>query len=159
MTNRLYRSRTNSVLAGVCGGIAEYFQVDPSAVRIVTALLIIPGGLSIWVYILAALIIPKEPLSSAEHRASQDYKIVDEEGNVTRVYQDTPYDEHAEDSHTPKNAAIVFGLVLIGIGVLVFLRRFLPYFHIPYYITQAIFPALLILGGVFLVFGVTGRRK
>ncbi|HHX02934.1 MAG TPA: PspC domain-containing protein [Tissierellia bacterium] len=158
MTNRLYRSRTNSVLAGVCGGIAEYFQVDPSAVRIVTALLIIPGGLSIWVYILAALIIPKEPLSSAEHRASQDYKIVDEEGNVTRVYQDTPYDEHA-DSHTPKNAAIVFGLVLIGIGVLVFLRRFLPYFHIPYYITQAIFPALLILGGVFLVFGVTGRRK
>ncbi len=159
MKNRLYRSRSNSVLAGVCGGIAEYFDIDPSAVRIATALLIIPGGLSIWIYILAAIIIPKEPRNLTEQRHQQEYEIVDEEGNVTRVYRDAPYVEHEVDSQAPKNAAVIFGLILIGIGVLVFLKRFLPYFQIPYYIQSAIFPTLLILGGIFLVFGVTGKRK
>lgn len=45
---------------GVCGGIAKYFDIDPTVVRLITALLIIPGGLSIWCYFIAALIMPKE---------------------------------------------------------------------------------------------------
>ncbi len=60
MNVRLYRSKKNRMLAGVCGGIAEVFGWDPSIVRLTTAVLMIPGGLSIWVYILAALIIPEE---------------------------------------------------------------------------------------------------
>ena len=45
---------------GVCGGLAKYFDLDPTIVRLIVALLIIPGGLSIWIYIIAALIMPKE---------------------------------------------------------------------------------------------------
>lgn len=45
---------------GVCGGIAKYFNMDPTVVRLIVAILIIPGGLSIWAYIIAALIMPKE---------------------------------------------------------------------------------------------------
>ena len=47
-------------LCGVCGGLAKYFDLDPTIVRLIIAILIIPGGLSIWVYIIAALIMPKE---------------------------------------------------------------------------------------------------
>ncbi len=57
---RLYRMR-NGVFAGVCGGVAEYFGLRASSVRLVTLLLILFGGLSIWIYVLLWLIVPKEP--------------------------------------------------------------------------------------------------
>lgn len=58
---KLYRTEGSAaMLGGVCGGIAEYFSVDPSLVRIVTAVLIFPGGLSMWAYIVAALVVPKK---------------------------------------------------------------------------------------------------
>lgn len=58
---RLYRTTgSDAVICGVCGGIARYFGVDPTIVRVVTAVLVAAGGLSLWVYIIAALIIPKE---------------------------------------------------------------------------------------------------
>lgn len=58
---RLYRTEgPDAVLCGVCGGIARYFNVDPTVVRVATALLVGCAGLSLWVYIIAALIMPKE---------------------------------------------------------------------------------------------------
>ena len=56
---RLYRVR-NGMLAGVCGGIAEYLNVDPTLVRLITVALFFAGTLSLWVYIIAAIIIPRE---------------------------------------------------------------------------------------------------
>lgn len=66
----LYRSRTNRSIAGVCGGIAEFFGIDPTILRLVTLLLILFGGLSLWVYIILWLIVPLEPLS----RVSSKFK-------------------------------------------------------------------------------------
>mgnify|MGYP002508167091 FL=1 len=58
---RLYRTQgPDAMVCGVCGGIARYFNVDPTVVRVATVLLVVPGGMSLWVYILAALIMPKE---------------------------------------------------------------------------------------------------
>lgn len=58
---RLYRTEgPNAVLCGVCGGIARYFNVDPTVVRMLTVFLVCFAGLSLWVYIIAALIMPKE---------------------------------------------------------------------------------------------------
>lgn len=57
---RLYRS-TDRIIAGVCGGIAEYFGLDTSMIRIVTLILILFGGISLWVYILLWIIIPQAP--------------------------------------------------------------------------------------------------
>lgn len=57
---KLYRTR-NGVFAGVCGGIAEFFGLNASTIRWVTLLLILFGGLSIWVYIILWLIVPKKP--------------------------------------------------------------------------------------------------
>ena len=58
---RLYRTTgSNAVICGVCGGIARYFDVDPTLVRVATVLLVSFAGLSLWVYVIAALIMPKE---------------------------------------------------------------------------------------------------
>lgn len=58
---KLYRTEgSDATICGVCGGIAEYFGVDPTLIRVITAVLILAGGLSLWVYIIAALIIPKK---------------------------------------------------------------------------------------------------
>ena len=50
----------DALLCGVCGGIARYFNVDPTVVRVAAVLLVAFAGLSLWVYIIAALIMPKE---------------------------------------------------------------------------------------------------
>jgi phage shock protein C len=58
---KLYRTEgPDAAICGVCGGIAEYFGIDPTLVRVIAAALILAGGLSIWVYIIAAIIIPKK---------------------------------------------------------------------------------------------------
>ncbi len=61
MHERLYRSRTDRVLFGVAGGMADWLDVDPSVVRLVWAILVLFGGAGLLLYIIAALVIPEEP--------------------------------------------------------------------------------------------------
>ena len=56
---RLYKSSVNRVLCGVCGGIGEYFDIDPTLTRLAWILFSCLGGAGIWAYILAAIIMPK----------------------------------------------------------------------------------------------------
>ena len=56
----LRRSRTDRVLAGVCGGLAEHFGIDTAVLRLATILLILFGGLSLWVYVILWIIIPEQ---------------------------------------------------------------------------------------------------
>lgn len=60
---RIYRSKTERMLAGVCGGIAEYLEMDPTIVRLVFVALMFVGGHGLLVYIIAALIMPNKPES------------------------------------------------------------------------------------------------
>ncbi|MCQ2520307.1 MAG: PspC domain-containing protein [Lachnospiraceae bacterium] len=55
---RLCKSKHDAQLFGVCGGIAEYFEIDSTIVRLVTLSLMIFAGMSFWVYIIAALVMP-----------------------------------------------------------------------------------------------------
>jgi phage shock protein C len=58
---RLYRSRTDRRLFGVCGGIGSYFNIDPVIVRILWIFLTLAGGGGVIAYIIACLIVPEEP--------------------------------------------------------------------------------------------------
>lgn len=58
---KLYRSRKNKKIAGVCGGIAEYFGWDPTVVRLVTVIATILWGASFWAYIIAWAVVPERP--------------------------------------------------------------------------------------------------
>ena len=62
MEKRLYKSNQNKMIDGVCGGIAEYFGVDPTVVRLLWVLFSLMGGSGILAYIIAALIIPRNPV-------------------------------------------------------------------------------------------------
>lgn len=61
MNKRIYRSKGDRMLCGVCGGIAEYFDIDPTLVRLGWALFCALGGSGIIAYIIAAVIIPESP--------------------------------------------------------------------------------------------------
>ena len=58
---KLYRSIKDRKLAGVCGGLAEYFNMDPTVVRVITALLCCFAGTGILAYIVCAVVIPEAP--------------------------------------------------------------------------------------------------
>ena len=61
MEKKLYRSTINKKIAGVCGGLAEYLNIDASIIRIIWALLILCAGTGLIAYIACALIIPEDP--------------------------------------------------------------------------------------------------
>ncbi len=63
MENRkkFYRSTTDKKIAGLCGGIGEYFGIDSTIVRLVWACLIVFAGAGFWLYVIAAFVVPENP--------------------------------------------------------------------------------------------------
>ena len=61
MEKRLYKSKENRMLDGVCGGIAEYFNIDPTLVRLGWFVFSLSGGSGVLAYIIALIIIPEKP--------------------------------------------------------------------------------------------------
>lgn len=61
MKKRLYKSDSNRMISGVCAGIAEYFDIDPTLVRLGWALFCALGGSGVLAYIIAAIIMPRDP--------------------------------------------------------------------------------------------------
>lgn len=74
-TKRLYRSHKNRVFAGICGGLGEYFDVDPVAIRLVWMLIVIFTGIfpGVIAYILAIFIIPPAP-GARVHEAEAQHR-------------------------------------------------------------------------------------
>ena len=62
MQKKLYRSANDKKIAGVCGGLAKYLNVDPTVIRVIWALIAL-GGAGILAYIVCALVIPEEPVN------------------------------------------------------------------------------------------------
>ena len=60
LNKKLYRSTTNRMLCGVCGGLGEYFNIDPTIVRLIWALVGLSGA-GLLAYLIAAIIIPEKP--------------------------------------------------------------------------------------------------
>jgi phage shock protein C len=58
---KLYRSTTDKVIAGVCGGLGKYFDIDPVVVRIVFILFGLAGGSALLLYIILWVLVPEEP--------------------------------------------------------------------------------------------------
>ncbi|MBE6605950.1 MAG: PspC domain-containing protein [Ruminococcaceae bacterium] len=61
MMKKLYLSKNDKKLCGVCGGLAEYFEIDPTLIRLLWVLAVIFAGAGILAYIIAAIVIPKSP--------------------------------------------------------------------------------------------------
>jgi phage shock protein C len=61
MAKKLYRSKKNRKIAGVCGGIAEYFDIDPIIIRLITLILVLSAGCGLIAYIIAWIVVPEDP--------------------------------------------------------------------------------------------------
>ncbi|WP_025642567.1 PspC domain-containing protein [Schnuerera ultunensis] len=125
MNKKLKRSSSDKILAGVCGGIGEYFNVDPVIVRILWVLItFMPGGPGLLAYIVCALIIP-------------------EDNGV--IYQDT------NGGSSTKNTPIFIGIALIIVGGYMLARLILPQHVFRFFNIFRYWPILLILAGVYII--------
>ena len=71
MEKKLYRSRTDKKLCGVCGGLAKYLNMDATIIRLIVVLLTLAGCSGLLIYIIAALVIPEEPLEIVEENPTE----------------------------------------------------------------------------------------
>lgn len=94
---KLYRSRKDTKIAGVCGGIAEYFNVDSTIIRLLAVLTIFFGGGGIIAYIIAWIIIPLEPVEEELAPGKQPNPKKEESHSETTVDA-----EFTEDSDSEK---------------------------------------------------------
>jgi len=134
----LYRSENDRMIAGVCGGIAEYFGYDAALVRLIFVLVILLGGSGIIAYLILWLILPTE---SSNYQSSEEViKKNSEElkSTVTSIAQSVK-----PGSDNPQGKS-VWGLFLIGFGLILLLQNF-GFAH--YLQLHRTWPVLLIVFG------------
>jgi K+-transporting ATPase KdpF subunit len=160
---RLHRSRRNKVLLGVCGGLSEYLHIDVVIIRIVSILALLMGW-GLIVYLVAALIMPEDkgytPDSSQwgkEHSSGAYGSTYSDPGArtdnnddfVRDFYNDADNWDRPAKYNSEKNR-FVLGAILVGIGVMVLFKQFLPsLFQLKFLLPVF----LVIIGGIILYQG------
>lgn len=129
---RLYRSRKDKVVAGVCGGIAEYFNIDPVWARLVMVLLLFADGIGIILYIVAWILVPFNP-------EQKETKKTAAEKTAEKISKKVQRKE--------RNTALIFGLILIIIGLGIMLKNMFSWFTFHY-----VWPVILIGIGLYILF-------
>lgn len=86
MNKKLYRSKNDRMIAGVCGGLADYFNVDSSLVRLAVLFIFLFQGIGLVAYIIAWLVMSEEPAKN-EYRMPDDYYIEDHKKQADRAQQ------------------------------------------------------------------------
>lgn len=65
MSKRLYRNINNKMIGGVCSGLADYFELDPTLIRVIWLVLVLAGGTGVLAYIICWIVMPEQPGSAA----------------------------------------------------------------------------------------------
>ena len=155
MSDRLYRSRRDRMLAGVAGGLAEMWGADPSLVRIIWAVLVLlTGGLALVVYIVMAIVVPEgDPApwpSSADGGEAADGGPAPSGAGWAN-----PGARPIRPARTgPSSVPIVLGGFLILLGAFFLVREYLPQVDFDWF-----WPAMLIVLGVIILYGAIGRDR
>ncbi len=132
MNKRLYRSRTDTFLSGVCGGIADYFNFDVSLVRIAWVIATLAtGGLGLIAYIIAAVVVPLEPIGGVEGMGTEKTNAGESEfTSQDKTTQGTQDSCCSSDYRSCTNGSGItrkyIGLFLIIFGVFFMVKRFIP---------------------------------
>lgn len=134
-SKRLYRSREHAMIGGVCAGIAEYFDTDPSLIRLALVLLFFAGGVGILAYIVAWIIVPQKPLITATASAATT---PEEPATMTQT-------DSVEEVNRPR---FILGIILIVLGGL-FLLGNLHVWH--WFSFFRLWPLILIIIGIMII--------
>lgn len=164
MDDRLYRSRHERMISGVAGGLAERLDVDPSIVRVIWVLLVLPTGfLALLAYVVMAIVVPEEPPAgapAAEPPAAQAAAgEAAREAPTAPAWPDARAQRRAEREarRAARRAdggggAVVLGGILVVVGALFLARQFLPELDF-----DLLWPIALVVIGVALVLGSVRR--
>ncbi len=148
MNRRLFRSRTDTILGGVAGGVAEYLDMDPSLVRIVWAILgIITGGIFVVLYAVMWIVVPEGDAPAGMGVAADG----DLPGAASGGGPSAPMVRHHRGGSG--NGTLIFGLILIGVGAWFLVRQYLDIN------VDRLWPVGLILLGVLLLLVSLRRPK
>lgn len=147
---RLYRSRDHRIIAGVCGGIAEYFEIDPTITRILFLILGFGMGSGILIYIIMALVVPLEPVGGGStDEASVDRLTERAKETVEKVAGKMEDALAGRHEHRHKDGfRSVFGFALVLIGLVTFFGIFMPFPHMAW---RMIWPIVLVVLGFFII--------
>jgi len=169
MNKKLYRDEYHKVLGGVCSGLAEYFEMDVTVIRLLFAFTVIVMGVGIIPYIVLWIVLPKKGyLYNQYNNPSVDYTVPPQqqaggqftaEGNPfgSNPYGANPFGEVPPLKYPQKqksNAGIIVGVVLIVIGAAVLIDE---YDLIPDFDFGRLWPIVLVLVGASLI--VSGQQK
>ncbi len=139
MRPRLYRSRSDYWIAGVCGGLGRYFGVDSNPIRLGFVVLAAWNGLGVLLYLVTVLIVPEEPL---------------EEGAAGPDAAPAAPPAHPPVPHESRRVRMLGWLLILG-GAYLLLRNL--HLFIPI-VQDQVFPVLMILGGLVLLLMRESRR-
>ncbi len=144
---KLYRSRSDSIISGVCGGLAQYLQIDASLVRIFFVLLALSNGLGVLIYMLLWIVVPREDFARDATLADTTRAAAQEIADQARsMGEDIRQAVRKPDT----KVGIYIGIGLIVVGVLTLLQNFdLPWLH--WLTADMLWPVLLIVAGLALL--------
>jgi phage shock protein C len=151
VTDRLYRSPDDRMLAGVAGGLAEMLDIDPSIVRIVWAVVIVlTGGLALLVYIVMAIVVPERPVGVEARQAAGPPA-----GGSSVPAGGSPASVRRTRRSDGARGGLVAGLILILIGGFFLLRELIPSIDLGFW-----WPTVAIgLGVVLVVLALVPSRR
>jgi len=131
---RLHRSSKDRVIAGVCGGLGEYFDLDPVLFRLLFVVVTLIGGSGVLVYIILWLVIPEDTdtKASTEETVSKNVKEMKKTGEKVASKLDTD------------QGRLLIGVLLLLVGVFFLVDNFIP-------IRQFFWPAMIILAGLIVI--------
>ena len=143
MAKKLYRSTSDSMLGGVCGGLGKYFDADPNLIRLIFVIFAAITGFGILVYLALWLILPEEGEDAKRPLADRV-----RDGTDAIVDRTKKLGEEVRSTTGPSNpaATLVIGLILVVLGV-VFLLRNIGIPWLSWIAFGTLWPALLILVG------------
>jgi len=130
MNKKLYRSRKDYMIAGVCGGIAEYFDIDSTLVRLLTVLVVPLGGAGVVAYIIAWIVIPKNPEQVSDEAFEKRENIKEKVKKGARdVIKDVKehFESEEPSNKSLKNRRIFGGIIIIVIGLIFLLNSLFPW--------------------------------
>lgn len=135
---KLYRSTKDKVIAGVCGGLGEYFSIDPTIIRIVFAIFALSGGVGVLAYIVFWVIIPQEGAACCDGVGGR----AREAGEEMKEAAQSLADDVRQARPTGRRA--LFGLLVVGIGAIALFNNLFPHHWIRWDIVWA--GAIILVG-------------
>lgn len=119
---RLYRSRTDRMVAGVCGGLAQYFNIDVTLVRLVFLLLLVFGGGGFLIYIVLAIVVPEEGMTAG---SPQEVMQANAQDLANRAKEWGEGFGSGSTASGNRQGALLVGGVLIAVGILFLVQNIL----------------------------------